>query len=112
MSFSLPMDNLVSEPGWKPPGCVDRLPTNRAHSAPWRHSGSMGTTRDLVASTLVDSLLPYMERALEDVIYEVLDRRRVPTKTDLDQLRERQAKLESQVGVLRKRVAELEAAQK
>ncbi len=69
----------------------------------------MGTTRDLLASTLVDSALPYLERALEDVIYEVLDRRRVPTRTDYEQLRERQARLESQVGVLRKRVAELEA---
>ncbi len=69
----------------------------------------MGTTRDLIASTLVDSLLPYLERALEDVIYEVLDRRRVPTSTDVDELRKRQSQLESQVGVLRKRVAELEA---
>ena len=69
----------------------------------------MGTTRDLFTSTLVDSALPYLERALEDVIYEVLDRRRVPTRTDLDELRKRQAQLESTVGILRKRVAELEA---
>jgi len=69
----------------------------------------VGTTRDLVTSTLVDSALPYLERALEDVIYEVLDRRRVPTRTDLDELSKRQAQLESTVGVLRKRVAELES---
>lgn len=69
----------------------------------------MGTARELVTSSLVDSLLPYLERALEDVIYEVLDRRRVPTSTDLEALKQRQAQLESQVGLLRKRVAELEA---
>jgi hypothetical protein len=69
----------------------------------------VGTARELVSSSLVDSLLPYMERALEDVIYEILDRRRVPTRTDLDALQQRQSQLESQVGVLRKRVSELEA---
>ncbi len=68
----------------------------------------MGTTRDLITSSLVDSVLPYLERALEDVVYEVLDRRRVPTSTDLDELRKRQSELESRVGVLQKRVAELE----
>jgi len=68
----------------------------------------VGTTRDLITSSLVDSVLPYLERALEDVVYEVLDRRRVPTSTDLDELRKRQSELESRVGVLQKRVAELE----
>jgi hypothetical protein len=69
----------------------------------------VGTARELVTSSLVDSLLPYLERALEDVIYEILDRRRVPTSTDMDAMKQRQAQLESQLGLLRKRVAELEA---
>jgi hypothetical protein len=69
----------------------------------------MGTARDLLVSSLVDSLLPYLERALEDVVYEVLDRRRVPTRTDLDELDRRNAALKSQVGRLQARVTELEA---
>ena len=46
----------------------------------------MGTARDLAASTLVDSILPYLHRALEDVVYQVLDQRRVPTRSDLQEL--------------------------
>ena len=69
----------------------------------------MGTARDLISSTMVDSLLPYLERALEDVIYEVLDRRRVPTHTDFEDLRRRHAELTSRVGTLERRIRELEA---
>jgi BMFP domain-containing protein YqiC len=68
----------------------------------------MGTARELITSSMVDSLLPYVERALEDVIYEVLDRRRVPTRTDFEALEKRTRRLESELGLLRKRVAELE----
>ncbi len=69
----------------------------------------MGSARDLLASSVIDSLLPFLERALEDVVYELLDRRRVPTRTELEALRERNTRLESQVGLLRKRIVALEA---
>ena len=70
----------------------------------------MGTARDLAASTLVDSILPYLQRALEDVVYQVLDQRKVPTQTDFRELQERHARTKSELGALRKRVAELEVA--
>jgi polyhydroxyalkanoate synthesis regulator phasin len=69
----------------------------------------VGSARDLLASSVIDSLLPFLERALEDVVYELLDRRRVPTRTELEALRERNTRLESQVGLLRKRIVALEA---
>jgi predicted nucleic acid-binding Zn-ribbon protein len=71
----------------------------------------MGTARDLITSSMVDSLLPYLERALEDVIYEVLDRRRVPTQSDFESLQKRTRQLESELAQLRKRIGELERQQ-
>lgn len=78
-------------------------------SATQRPGGPVGSARDLLASSVIDSLLPFLERALEDVVYELLDRRRVPTRTELEALRERNTRLESQVGLLRKRIVALEA---
>ncbi len=69
----------------------------------------MGTARDLAASTLVDSILPYLHRALEDVVYQVLDQRRVPTRTDHQELERRHASAKSDIAALKKRVAALEA---
>ena len=69
----------------------------------------MGTARDLAASTLVDSILPYLHRALEDVVYQVLDQRRVPTRSDFTELERRHADTKAELARLRVRLSELEA---
>ncbi len=61
----------------------------------------MGSTRDLLSSSLVDSLLPFLRRSLEDVIYEILDQRQVPTRTDAEQLRSSLASLRQELSALR-----------
>lgn len=48
----------------------------------------MGSTRDFIAATLADAMLPAFRRPVEDVIYETLDRRQVPTRTDFKELRD------------------------
>lgn len=48
----------------------------------------MGSTRDFVAATVADQMLPYLRRPVEDVIYEVIDQRQIPTRTDFKELRD------------------------
>ena len=48
----------------------------------------MGSTRDFVAATVADTLLPAIRRPVEDVIYETLDRRQVPNRTDFKEMRD------------------------
>ncbi len=69
----------------------------------------MGTARDLAASTLVDSILPYLHRALEDVVYQVLDQRRVPTRSDLQELERRHARTKAELAAIKGRLDELES---
>jgi hypothetical protein len=48
----------------------------------------MSTTRDFVSSTIADGLLPLFRRSFEDVVYETLDKRAVPTRADFKDLRD------------------------
>ena len=48
----------------------------------------MGTSRDFVTSALADSLLPLFKRSMEDVVYETLDDRAVPTRADFKDMRD------------------------
>jgi hypothetical protein len=48
----------------------------------------MGSTRDFISATLADSLLPLLRRPVEDVIYETLDNRQIPSRTDFSDLRD------------------------
>ncbi len=48
----------------------------------------MSTARDFVSSTLADGLLPLFQRAFEDVVYETLDKRAVPTRADFKDIRD------------------------
>ena len=43
----------------------------------------MGIAKDLLSSTLANKLAPTLRRHTEDLIYETLDRRQVPTHLDL-----------------------------
>ena len=48
----------------------------------------MSSTRDFVAATVADTLLPVLRRPVEDVIYETIDRRQIPTRTDFTEIRD------------------------
>lgn len=48
----------------------------------------MGSTRDFIAATLSDAALPALRRPVEDVIYETLDKRQIPNRTDFKELRD------------------------
>ncbi len=76
----------------------------------------MGTSRDFLASALADSLLPLLRRSMEDTVYETLDQRQVPTRTDFKEVRDLVNGLRGQVGGTTKgiervvaRLSELEA---
>ena len=58
----------------------------------------MGTTRDFFASGLADTLLPLLRRSMEDTVYETLDDRQVPTRTDFKEVRDLVNALRGQVG--------------
>ena len=58
----------------------------------------MGTTRDFIASGLADTLLPLLRRSMEDTVYETLDDRQVPTRTDFKEVRDLVNALRGQVG--------------
>ncbi len=68
----------------------------------------MGTVRDLVTSSIIDSALPYLRRGLEDVVYEVLDKREVPSRTDFLEQQQAHKRLKAELGRVRKRVLALE----
>jgi hypothetical protein len=57
----------------------------------------MGATRDFVAATFADAFLPAFQRPVEDIIYETLDRRQVPTRTDFKEMRDLLNTLRGQV---------------
>lgn len=57
----------------------------------------MGATRDFVSATVADALLPAFRRPVEDIIYETLDRRQIPTRTDFKEMRDLLNNLRGQV---------------
>ncbi len=57
----------------------------------------MGSARDYITSSVADSLLPSLRRSLEDVVYETLDHRQVPTRTDFKDLRDQLNALRGQL---------------
>jgi len=57
----------------------------------------MGTSRDFVVSALADAVLPLLRRSMEDVVYETLDDRSVPTRADFKDLRDLVDSLRGQV---------------
>ena len=57
----------------------------------------MGSTRDFIAATLSDGMLPVLRRPVEDVIYETLDTRQIPNRTDFKELRDLVHSLRGQV---------------
>jgi hypothetical protein len=70
----------------------------------------MGPARDLLLSSLADSVLPFLRRSLEDVVYEILDRRRVPSRGDFEDLEQRHARLKAELARLTREVEGLKAA--
>ena len=76
----------------------------------------MSTTRDFFASTVADLLLPLLRNSTEDAVYETLEKRQVPTRTDFKEVRDLVNSLRGQVsgatnGIERivARIEELEA---
>jgi len=57
----------------------------------------MGSTRDFIAATFSDGMLPVLRRPVEDVIYETLDHRQIPNRTDFKELRDLVLSLRGQV---------------
>lgn len=57
----------------------------------------MGTTRDFLVSSLSDILLPMFRRSMEDAVYETLDTRQIPTRTDFKEVRDLVNNLRGQV---------------
>lgn len=57
----------------------------------------MGTTRDFIVSTLADTLLPMFSRSMEDAVYETIDKRQIPTRTDFKEVRDLVNNLRGQV---------------
>ena len=57
----------------------------------------MGTSRDFLASTLADAMLPLLRRSMEDLVYETLDGRAVPTRADFKDMRDLVDTLRGQV---------------
>ncbi len=47
----------------------------------------MGSLSDFLQSSTSDAMLPFFRRTLEDLVYEILNERRVPTRTDFQDLR-------------------------
>ena len=48
----------------------------------------MGTTRDFIVSAFADTLLPMFSRSMEDAVYETIDKRQIPTRTDFKEVRD------------------------
>ncbi len=57
----------------------------------------MSSTRDFFAATFSDGLLPVLRRPVQDVLYETLDERQVPNRTDFKELRDLLNSLRGQV---------------
>jgi len=45
-------------------------------------------TGDFITSGLADLLLPLLRRSMEDSVYETLDNRQIPTRTDFKEVRD------------------------
>lgn len=75
----------------------------------------MGSARDFFSASMADALLPAFRRPFEDVIYETLDTRQVPTRTDFKELRDQINSLRGQLtgatGGVKKLADEMEALQ-
>lgn len=56
----------------------------------------MGSTRDFLTATFADALAPSFKRPVEDIIYETLDRRQTPSRTDFKEVRDSLNSLSSQ----------------
>lgn len=56
----------------------------------------MGSTLDFLGATLADALSPRFRRPVEDIIYETIDRKQIPTRTDFTELRNTINSLRSQ----------------
>lgn len=56
----------------------------------------MGSTLDFIGATLADALSPQFRRPVEDIIYETIDRKQIPTRTDFTELRNTINSLRSQ----------------
>ena len=48
----------------------------------------MSAFRDFVAASLADIATPGLRRPVEDIIYETLDRRQIPSRTDFHEIRD------------------------
>ena len=48
----------------------------------------MGMKSDFITSGLADLLLPLLRRSMEDSVYETLDNRQIPTRTDFKEVRD------------------------
>ena len=57
----------------------------------------MGTSRDFISSGIADMLLPLFRRSMEDAVYETLDTRQIPTRSDFKELRDLVNNLRGQV---------------
>ncbi len=58
----------------------------------------MSSSRDFVAATFADALLPILRRPVEDVIYETIDTRQIPTRTDFTEIRDLVNQLRAALG--------------
>ena len=57
----------------------------------------MGISRDFINSGIADMLLPLFQRSMEDAVYETLDSRQIPTRSDFKELRDLVNNLRGQV---------------
>jgi polyhydroxyalkanoate synthesis regulator phasin len=57
----------------------------------------MGSLSDFIRSASSDSMLPFLQQALTDVVMEVLNERQIPTRTDFRELRDVVNKIRSSV---------------
>jgi len=70
----------------------------------------MSSTRDFVSATLSDATLPLLRRPVEDLIYETLDARQIPNRSDFKELRDLVSNLRGQLTGLTSGVKKLTEA--
>ena len=68
----------------------------------------MADKRDYMQFPVLDRLVPLFRRPLEDIVYEVLDRRQVPDRADLREIDARIGTVSAEIDGLRARFAALE----
>ena len=69
----------------------------------------MGSTMDFLGATIADALSPRFRRPVEDIIYETIDRKQIPTRTDFTELRNTIGSLRSQSTGAQKGIEKLKA---